>query len=87
MAWTLPTALFFAAIALILTAMTVWQVLSPSVARRGLLPMATTRGDRLFIGLLGSAFIHLAWIAMTGLPIWWALGISVLFLLGTIRWG
>jgi len=87
MAWTLPTALFFAAIALILTAMTVWQVLSPSVARRGMLPMETTRGDRLFIGLLGSAFIHLAWIAMTGLPIWWALAISVLFLLGTLRWG
>ena len=63
MAWTLPTALFFASIALILTAMTVWQVLSPSVARRGFLPMETTRGDRLFIGLLGSAFIHLAWIA------------------------
>ena len=87
MAWTLPTALFFGAIALILVGMTVWQVLSPSVARRGLLPMETTRGDRLFIGLLGSAFIHLAWIAMTGLPIWWALGISVLFLLGTMRWG
>jgi predicted small integral membrane protein len=87
MAWTLPTALFFVSIALILTAMTVWQVLSPSVARRGVLPMATTRGDRLFIGLLGSAFIHLAWIAMTGLPIWWALGISVLFLLGALRWG
>ena len=87
MAWTLPTALFFAGIALILTAMTVWQVLSPSVARRGMLPMETTRGDRLFIGLLGSAFIHLGWIAATGLPIWWALGISVLFLLGTLRWG
>jgi predicted small integral membrane protein len=87
MAWTLPTAIFFASIALILAAMTVWQVLSPSVARRGALPLATTRGDRLFIGLLGSAFIHLGWIAVTGLPIWWALGISVLFLLGTLRWG
>ena len=87
MAWTLPTALFFASVALILTAMTAWQVLSPSVARRGVLPMETTRGDRLFIGLLGSAFIHLAWIASTGLPIWWALAISVLFLFGTLRWG
>ena len=87
MAWTLPTALFFGAIALILAGMTVWQVLSPSVERRGVLPMATTRGDRLFIGLLGSAFIHLALIGMTGLPIWWALGISVLFLLVTMRWG
>jgi predicted small integral membrane protein len=87
MAWTLPTAVFFGAIALILTGMTVWQILSPSVERRGLLPMATTRGDRLFIGLLGSAFIHLAWLAMTGLPLWWALGISVLFVLAIMRWG
>ena len=55
MAWTLPTAVFFGAIALMLAGMTVWQVLSPSVARRGVLPMETTRGDRLFIGLLGSA--------------------------------
>ncbi len=87
MAWTLPTAIFFGVIALILVGMTVWQVLSPSVARRGLLPLATTRGDRLFIGLLGSAFIHLGWLAATDQPLWWALGISVVFLLATIRWG
>jgi predicted small integral membrane protein len=87
MAWTLPTALFFAAIALILIGMSVWQAVLPSVARRGVLPFETTRGDRLFVGLLGSAFIHLAWIGATGLPIWWALGISVLFMLATMRWG
>ena len=87
MAWTLPTAVFFGAIALILTGMTVWQILSPSVERRGLLPMATTRGDRLFIGLLGSAFIHLAWLGLTGLPLWWALGISLLFVMALMRWG
>ena len=87
MAWTVPTAVFFVAIALILVGMTVWQVLSPSVPRRGLLPMATTRGDRLFIGLLGSAFIHLAWIGLTGLSLWWAFAIAVAFLLATMRWG
>jgi predicted small integral membrane protein len=87
MAWTLPTALLFGAIALLLMGMTVWQVISPSVERRGILPMPTTRGDRLFIGLLGSAFIHLGWLGLTGLPIWWALGISVLFLIGIMRWG
>ena len=85
MAWTLPTALFFAAIGLTLVCMTVWQMVSPSVERRGVLPMPTTRGDRLFIGLLGSAFIHLAWIGLTGLPIWWALGLSVLFLLAVLE--
>jgi predicted small integral membrane protein len=87
MAWTLPTAVFFAGIALILVGMTVWQALSPTIERRGILPLSTTRGDRLFIGLLGSAFIHLAWIGMTGLALWWALAISVLFLLATMRWG
>ena len=87
MAWTLPTAVFFGAIALMLAGMTVWQVLSPSVARRGVLPMETTRGDRLFIGLLGSAFILLAWIGLTGLSLWWAFAIAVVFLLATLRWG
>jgi predicted small integral membrane protein len=86
MAWTLPTAIFFGAIALMLIGMTVWQLVSPSVERRGLLPMATTRGDRLFIGLLGGAFIHLAWMAATGLPLVWALGISVVLILAAMRW-
>jgi len=87
MAWTLPTAVFFAGIALILLSMTVWQVLSPTTERRGILPMSTTRGDRLFIGLLGSAFIHLAWIGLTGLSLWGALAISIVFLLAMMRWG
>ena len=48
MAWTVPTATFFITIALILAGMTVWEILSPTVLRRGFLPIATTRGDRLF---------------------------------------
>jgi predicted small integral membrane protein len=87
MAWTLPTAAFFGAIILMLIGMTVWQVISPSVERRGVLPMPTTRGDRLFIGLLGSAFIHLGWIGAAGLPIGWALGVSVVFVVAVMRWG
>ena len=87
MAWTLPTSLFFAAIVLILAGMTVWQILSPTTERRGILPISTTRGDRLFIGLLGSAFINLAWIGLTTLSLWWALAISAIFLLATMRWG
>ena len=87
MAWTFPTAVFFAGIALILVGMTVWQVLSPTTERRGILPLSTTRGDRLFIGLLGSAFFHLAWIGLTGLSLWGALALSLLFLLATMRWG
>ena len=54
MAWTLPTAVFFTCIVLMLLGMGVWHALVPTVERRGLLPIATTRGDRLFIGLLGA---------------------------------
>ena len=47
-----------------LAAMTLWQVASPTVERRGPPPMMTTRGHRLVIGLLGSAYIHLGWIGL-----------------------
>lgn len=87
MAWTLPTAIFFLLIALMLMGMTVWELVSPSRARRGVLPLVTTRGDRLFIGLLGSAYIHLAWLAVTEASLWWALGISILWGLAIMRWG
>jgi predicted small integral membrane protein len=87
MAWTLPTAVFFIAIALILTAMGIWQVLSPSIERRGLLPIATTRGDRLFIGLLGSAYIHLAWLGLTDYSLWFAFAIAVVWMAAVMRWG
>jgi predicted small integral membrane protein len=87
LAWTLPTALFFIGIATILVAMTLWQVASPSVERRGLLPMVTTRGDRLFIGLLGSAYIHMGWIGLNDLNQSSALAISALYMIALMRWG
>ncbi len=76
MAWTLPTAIFFIVIGTMLAVMTVWEIISPTTARRGLLPLLTTRGDRLFIGLLASAFMTLGWIALTDINLWWSLAAS-----------
>ncbi len=87
MAWTLPTATFFIVIVLILTGMTIWQIRSPCVERRGFLPIKTTRGDRLFIGLLGSAYIHLLWIGLTNISIWVAFGIAIVWMLTVMKWG
>ena len=87
MAWTPITAAFFAAIGLLIAALTVWAVLSPSTPRKGLLPMPTARGDRVFLGLLGSAFIHLAWIGLTEAPIQGAALLSLLFVFALCRWG
>ena len=62
MAWTWPTAAFFAVIALLLIAFTVLAIRFPETPRRGILGIETTRGDRLFITLLASAFLNLAWL-------------------------
>ena len=71
MAWTLPVAVFFISIALMLAGMTVWEIKSPTVERRGFLPIATTRGDRLFIGLLSAAWLNLAFVAVSEKMIDW----------------
>ena len=87
MAWTPETAAFFTCIGLLLVAMTVWELVSPGGGlRRGILALDTTRGDRLFISLLGSAFIHLAWLAAFGSPLWGALAISLAYALAVFRW-
>ena len=71
MAWTWQTASFFIFIALCLTAMAIWEKKSPGGSpRKGILGLDTTRGDRLFISLLGSAFIHLFWLALVGSVLW-----------------
>lgn len=88
MAWTTPTALFFVGIFSILCAMTVWQFAYPTAERRGFLPISTTRGDRLFIGLLISAYIHLAWLLFTGdASLWGALGVSAVWMAVVMRFG
>ena len=66
MAWTTPVAVFFCCIVLMLAGMTVWEIKSPTTERRGFLPIATTRGDRLFIGLLAAAYLNLAFVGLSG---------------------
>ena len=75
MAWTLPVAVFFLVIVLILCGMTIWEIKSPTSLRRGFLPIETTRGDRLFIGLLTTAYINLAFVGLSGKLAQW-LGLS-----------
>jgi predicted small integral membrane protein len=71
MAWTTPVAVFFSCIALMLAGMTVWEIKSPTMLRKGFLPMETTRGDRLFIGLLSAAYVNLAFVGISGRLVEW----------------
>jgi predicted small integral membrane protein len=87
MAWTWQTAAFFLVIFMLLCAMTAWELASPGGGpRHGILGLDTTRGDRLFISLLGSAFIHLAWLGLVGPNLWWALGLSLVYAVAVFRW-
>ena len=67
--------------------MTVWEIISPTIERRGFLPLSTTRGDRLFLGLLGSAYIHLAWVGLSDLTIWFGFAIALVWMVVVMRWG
>ncbi len=86
MAWTLPVALFFLAIAGLLALMTLLAVRRPETPRVGILRIETTRGDRLFVSLLGSAFICLAWLYFFGAPLWGALVACLAFAFAVFRW-
>ncbi len=87
MAWTPPVAIFFTAIVLMLVGMTIWEFRSPTVERKGFLPIGTTRGDRLFIGLLIAAYLNLAWAGLTELHQAIGAAVGFVMLLIVMRWG
>ena len=86
MAWTWPTALFFVVIAALLVTFSILAIRFPETPRTGVLRIETTRGDRLFITLLGSAFINLAWLGLVGVHQPWALLVCLVYAAAVFRW-
>ena len=86
MAWTTPTAIFFAVIAALLVTFTVLAIKFPETPRVGILRIETTRGDRLFITLLGSAFINLIWLGFEVGPQPYALLACLVYAAAVFRW-
>ena len=54
-----------------LAGMTVWEMKAPTIVRKGFLPIETTRGDRLFIGLVSAAYVNLAFLGISGKLVVW----------------
>ena len=78
MAWTWPTALFFIFVFGCIAFMGFLEYRNPGGnPRHGVLGLDTTRGDRLFIWLLGSVYIFLAWLGLVGTPLWAPLAIAI----------
>jgi len=87
MAWTWPTATFFICVAVALLIMTLLEILWPCTPRRGLLPLVTTRGDRFFITLLISAFLHAGFLAVSNAPVYFVSLMSLALAFVLMRWG
>lgn len=87
MVWTPPVAIFISVILVSLIGMTIWEIKSPTVERKGFMPIVTTRGDRFFIGILGGAFVNLFWIGLTDLSAWFGLFLSLIYMAVIARWG
>ena len=86
MAWTFPVAMFFFCIASLLILFTLLAMRFPETPRIGVLHIETTRGDRLFITLLGSAFITLGWLFFFGAPLTGALIVCLIYAAAVFRW-
>jgi predicted small integral membrane protein len=86
MAWTLPVALFFYMIGTLLVVFTLLAIRFPETPRVGILRIETTRGDRLFISLLGSAFICIAWLFFAGAPLTGAVPLCLVYAAAVFRW-
>ena len=85
MAWTLPTAIFFVLLATTLVVMTWLAAAYPEAERVGILRIPTTRGDRLFVSLVGSAYIFIAYMRFGGETLWYPLIAAILFGIAMFR--
>jgi predicted small integral membrane protein len=87
MNWTLGTILFLSFVILLIVTLTLWDIKDPGWARKGgLLPIATTRGDRVFMGLLLTGCIFCLWLLLIGQTAVWAVpALGVVALVTTIN--
>lgn len=78
MAWTPATLAVFIGIFAAMGLLTILEIRRPGGDERdGVLGLTTTRGDRLFISLLGTSYIFMAWLGLVGMPLWWPLALSI----------
>jgi predicted small integral membrane protein len=85
--WTIPTLIFLGTIITLLIGLTIWDMKNPGwESREGLLPIATTRGDRFFMGLLITGCIFCLWLLFLGqTAVWGVLVLGALSIIGTIN--
>ena len=72
MRWTIPSIIFVSSILTMIASLTVWDMKDPGWAREGtVLPIETTRGDRVFMSLLLTGITFCLWLLFIGQTATW----------------
>lgn len=71
MYWVVPTLLFLGFILLMLVGLSIWDANDPGWARQGILPIETTRGDRVFMSILTTGIFFCLWLYFAGTTAIW----------------
>ena len=88
MHWTTPTTYIFAGVMATVSFMTLWDLISPGVRRKGFLPFGFTRGDRLFLSVVIFLGTVLVWLAFWPDKNWHnAFPVAGALILMMVRWG
>jgi len=86
MYWTVPTLLFVGFIILMLIALSIWDAKDPGWARQGILPIETTRGDRVFMSILTTLGIFCFWLYFLGTTaVWGVLVVGIVMTVGIMN--
>lgn len=88
MHWTMPSAIGFAALFVLLIVLTLLDLRWPSHPRKGLLPMPTTRGDRVFLAIALFLSLVFLWLKLApDVSAWWPVSLAALVAPPLLRWG
>jgi predicted small integral membrane protein len=87
MAWTTGTLVLVVCVFASLIGLAALAVVRPSTPRKGFLPMPTARGDRIYVGLLGTGLILVLLLALTGAPVVLGVALGAVWLAVVVIWG
>lgn len=88
MQWTPPTIVIFFGVVAMLTIMAIWDIRSPSIRRKGFLPVGFTRGERIFLSIVIFLATGIFWMTfLPDSPVELALPAAAVLIIIVVRWG
>ncbi|MBZ0283812.1 MAG: DUF2160 domain-containing protein [Anaerolineae bacterium] len=88
MQWTPTTIVLFIAVIATLTVMVIWDIRTPSIRRKGFLPIGFARGERLFLSVVIFLSTFVFWMAfLPDTNVEYALPVAAVLIVIMVRWG